>query len=52
MIRDGCELQKLVLAVLSLVTKKPVQPVSDKFKEMHFLADIDKLRMTRQQHGY
>ena len=37
---DGCELPKFVLDLLSL---GPKHPVRDKFKEVHFLADVDKL---------
>ena len=37
---DGVELPKFVLDVLSL---SPKDPVRDKFNEVHFLADIDRL---------
>ena len=36
---DGVELPKFVLDVLSL---DPKHPVRDKFKEVHFLADVDR----------
>ena len=37
---DGVELPKFVLDVLSL---GPKHPVRDKFNEVHFLADVDRL---------
>ena len=37
---DGRELQKFLLDILSL---GPKHPVKDKFNEVHFLADVDKL---------
>ena len=37
---DGRELPKFVLDILSL---EPKYPVRDKFNEVHFLADLDKL---------
>ena len=39
-IMDGRELPKVVLDILSL---RPKHPVRDKFNEVHFLADVDKL---------
>ena len=37
---DGRELSKFILDILSL---EPKYPVRDKFNEVHFLADLDKL---------
>ena len=44
---DGSELRKFVLDVLTL---RPKHPVRDRYNEMHFPADVDKLvRELREQ---